>query len=151
MLSWVGAGQKLYFFVQKSWFSCNSKYFRQNIVMPCYSCYFCFFYILNFFQIIMVSLFLALHDQYLIMFKDSSVFEFNIFSFQAKYNNTVVFSVNSNYLFSRRKQEKNYCNKSLIKSTVYLLIFRQKSMNFEESPNLLMISYFTGEVRLGES
>ena len=151
MLTWVGAGQKLYFFVQKSWFSCNSKYFRQNIVTPCYSCYFCIFYILNFFQIIMVSLFLALHDQYLIMFKDSNVFEFNIFSFQAKYNNTVVFSVNSNYLFSRRKQEKDYRNKSLIKSTVYLLIFRQKSMNFEESPNSLMISYFTGEVRLGKS
>ena len=55
----------------------------------------------------MISLFLALHDQYLIMFKDSNVVEFNIFSFQAKYNNTVVFSVNRNYLLSRRKQEKN--------------------------------------------
>ena len=50
----------------------------------------------------MVSLFLACHDQYLIMFKDLNVFE----SFQTKYNNTAVFSVSSNYLFSRRKQEK---------------------------------------------
>ena len=61
-----------------------------------------FFHIFNFFQIVMVSLFLACHDQYLIMFKDLNVFE----SFQTKYNNTAVFSVSSNYLFSRRKQEK---------------------------------------------
>ena len=73
---------------------------------PCYSYYFCVFYIFHFFQIIMVSLFLARHDQYFIMFKDSKVFEFTNFQFKTKYNNNVVYSVNSNYLFSRGKQEK---------------------------------------------
>ena len=32
------------------------------------------------------------------MFKDSNVFEFTNFPFKTKYNNTVVYSVNSNYL-----------------------------------------------------
>ena len=41
------------------------------------------------------------------MFKDSNVFEFTNFPFKTKYNNTVVYSVNSNYLFLREKQEKN--------------------------------------------
>ena len=69
----------------------------------------------------MVSLFLLGHDQYLIMFKDSNVFEFTNFPFKSKYNNsdnnnnnsnnnnknnTVVYSVNGNYLFFRGKQEK---------------------------------------------
>ena len=36
---------------------------------------------------------------------------------------------------------------SLIKSTVYLLIFRQNSMIFEESPNSLTKPYFTGKLR----
>ena len=40
---------------------------------------------------------------------------------------------------------------SLIKSTAYLLIFRQNLMIFEVSPNLLTESYFTGELRPGES
>ena len=40
------------------------------------------------------------------MFKDSNVFEFTKFPFKTKYNNTVVYSVNSNYLFSREKREK---------------------------------------------
>ena len=40
---------------------------------------------------------------------------------------------------------------SLIKSTVYLLIFRQNWMIFEGSPNSLTKSYFTGQLRLGES
>ena len=40
------------------------------------------------------------------MFKDSNVFEFINFPFKTKYNNTVAYSVNSNYLFSRGKQEK---------------------------------------------
>ena len=151
MATWVGAGQKFYFFVQKSWFFCNSKYFSQTIMTPCYSYYFCIFYIFHFFQIIMVSLFLAWHDQYFIMFKDSNVFRFTNFPFKAKYNNTVAYSVNSNYLFSRRKQKKNCWNNSLIKSTVYLLIFRQNSMIFKGSPNSLKESYFTGELRLGES
>ena len=102
MPTWVGAGQKFDFFVQKSWFFCNSKHFRQSIMTPCYSCYFSIFYIFNSFQIMMVSLFLAPHDQYLIIFKDSNVFEFSNFSFQQ----SIIMSVNSNYLFSRRKQEK---------------------------------------------
>ena len=56
----------------------------------------------------MVSLFLARHDQYFMMYKDSNVFEFNNFPLKTKYNNAVVYSVDSNYLFSRGKQEKNY-------------------------------------------
>ena len=40
------------------------------------------------------------------MFKDSNVFKFTNFPFKAKYNNTVVYSVNSNCLFSRGKQNK---------------------------------------------
>ena len=36
----------------------------------------------------------------------------------------------------------------LIKSAVYLLIFRQNSMIFEGSLNSLTESYFTGELRL---
>ena len=55
----------------------------------------------------MVSLFLARHGQYFIMFKDLSVFEFTNFPYKAKYNNTVVYSVDSNYSFWRDKQDKN--------------------------------------------
>ena len=102
----TAAGQKFNFFVQKSWFICNSKYFRQNIMRPCYLWYFCFFSIFNFFQTLMVSLLLAGRDQYLIMFKDSGVFQFTNFPLNTKYNNTGVYSVNSNYLFSRTKHEK---------------------------------------------
>ena len=40
---------------------------------------------------------------------------------------------------------------SLIKSTMYLLIFRQNTMIFEGIPNSLTKSYFTGVLRLGES
>ena len=40
---------------------------------------------------------------------------------------------------------------SLIKSTVYLLIFHQNSMIFEGGPNSLTESYFTGEYGLVES
>ena len=58
----------------------------------------------NFFQIIMVSLFLAHHDQHFIMFKDSSFFEFINFPFKTNYNNTVVYSANSNHLFSKGKK-----------------------------------------------
>ena len=53
-----------------------------------------------------LSLSLAFHDQYSLMFKDSKVFEFTNFSFKRKYNNIAVYSVNSKYLFSRGKQEK---------------------------------------------
>ena len=65
---------------------------------------FCIFYIFHFFEIIMVSLFLAWH-QYFIMFKHSNVCGFTNFPFRTKYN-TVVYSVNRNYLSSREKQEK---------------------------------------------
>ena len=52
----------------------------------------------------MVSLFLARHDQYFIMFKDSTVFEFTSFPFKTRYNNTVVYSVNpSRPKLGRRK------------------------------------------------
>ena len=47
--TWVRASQKLDFFVQKSWVFGNSKHFSQNIMTPCYSYYFCIFYIFNFF------------------------------------------------------------------------------------------------------
>ena len=40
---------------------------------------------------------------------------------------------------------------SFIKSTVYLLIFRQYLMIFEGSPNSLTEPYFTGELGMGES
>ena len=73
---------------------------------PYYSYYFCIFHIFHFVQIIMVSLFLARHYQYLIMLKDSNIFEFATFPFKTKYNNTVVYSVNKNYLIWRGKQEK---------------------------------------------
>ena len=101
-MPWTEAGQKFDFFVQKSWSFCNSKHFCQNI-MTLY--YFKISSIFNFFQTIMVSLFLARHDHYF-LFKDSNVFEFTNFSFKIKYNNTVVYSVNSNYSFLRKKQEK---------------------------------------------
>ena len=84
------------------------------------------------------------------MFKDLSVFEFTNFSFKTKYNNTVVYSASSNYLFSRGKLKKCW-NNSLIKSTVYLLVFRQNSMIFKGSPKLLKESYFTGELGLEKS
>ena len=67
---------------------------------------FAFLSIFNFFQTIMVSLFLAGHDQYSIMFKDPNVFEFTNFPFKTKYNSTEYYSVNRNYLFSSIKQEK---------------------------------------------
>ena len=40
------------------------------------------------------------------MFKDSKIIEFTNFSFKTKYNNTVVYTANSIYLFSKREQEK---------------------------------------------
>ena len=108
---------KIWFFVQKSCYFCNSKHFCQSIMRPCYSCYFCVFYIFKFFQTIIVSLFLAGHDQYL---KHSNVFELINFSFQTKYNNTIAFLLIA-IIYSRgEKKEKNNCwNNSLIKSTVY--------------------------------
>ena len=55
--------------------------------------------IFYFFQILIVSLFLAPHD--FIMYKDSNVFKFTNFPFKRNYNDTVVYYVDSNYLFSR--------------------------------------------------
>ena len=43
----------------------------------------------------MVSLFLTRHDQYLIMFKHSNVFEVTNLLFQTKYNNAVALFANS--------------------------------------------------------
>ena len=94
---------KMWIFRIKELIFCNSKHFLQKIMTPCYSCHFCIFFIFNFFQIIMVSLFLAFYDQYSIMFKDSNVFEFTNFLFKTNYNNTVVYSFNSNCLFSKGK------------------------------------------------
>ena len=54
----------------------------------------------------MVCLFLTRRDQYFVMYKDSNVFQFTNFTVEAKYNNTVVYFVNSNSLFSRGKREK---------------------------------------------
>ena len=54
----------------------------------------------------MISLFLARHDHYF-MFEDSNIFEFIDFPFETKYNNAVVYSVKSNYLFTRKKQKQN--------------------------------------------
>ena len=119
MLTWVGAGQKFDFFVQKSWFFCNSKHFLQKIMTQCYSCYFCIFYIFSCFQIIMVSLFFAFHDQYF-MFKSSNIFEATNFPFKTKYNVTVVYSINRNCLFSRGKLEKKLLKQFF--DTLYLLI-----------------------------
>ena len=57
-----------------------------------------------------------------IMFKD---FEFTKFAFKTKYNNTVVYFVHSNCLFSRGKQEKNCWNIFLIQSTVNYIYCEQ--------------------------
>ena len=54
----------------------------------------------------MISVFLAFFDQYYIMNEDWNVFEYTNFPFKTKYNDTVVYSVDSNYLFSRAKQEQ---------------------------------------------
>ena len=55
------------------------------------------------------------------MFKDSNVFEFTNFPFKIKYNDTVVYSANRNYLFSRGKQEKKLL-KQLYDQIYYLFI-----------------------------
>ena len=115
---------------------------------PWYSFYFCTFCIVHFFQIIIVFLFLARHDQYFKMFKDSNVFEFIHFPFKTKHTNTMVYPVNSNYLFARGKQEKNCRNNSLIESTVYLLIFRNGVMvriKFREVRKKFIKLPFTGD------
>ena len=95
----------------------------------------------------MVSLFLAPHDQYLIIFKDSNVFEFSNFSFQQ----SIIISVKA-IIYSRGENKKKQLLKQFFdKSTVYLLIFRQNSLIFEGSPNSLTESYFPGKLKLGKS
>ena len=83
----------------------------------------------------MVSFFLAFYDQCSVMFRDSGAkiqtySNLPIFRWKQKYNNTVVYSVNSDCLFSRGKQEKSCWNNSLIKSSVQLIILRKKSIIF---------------------
>ena len=130
----VVTGQKFAFFVWKSWFFCNSKHFSQNIMMSCCWYYFCIFYIFHFFQIILVSLFLAWNNELFIMFKDS-----NLATFHSKQNIIILqFILLIAITYSRgENKKKNCCNDSLIKSTIYLLIFCQKLMIFERSPNSL--------------
>ena len=55
------------------------------------------------------------------MFGDSNVFEFTNFPFKTKYNNTVAYTVNSNYLLSRGKQEKKLL-KQFFDQIYYLFI-----------------------------
>ena len=90
----------------------------------------------------MVSLFFARRDQYFIMFKDSNVFQFTNFLFKTKYNTKLLFILLLAIIYSEDKTGKKIVEKK---------IFRQNSMIFEESPNSLTESYFTGELRLGES
>ena len=71
----------------------------------------------------MVSFFLAFYDLCSVMFRDSGAkiqtySNLSIFRSKQKCNNTVVYSVNSNCLFSKEKQEKNCWNNSFIKSSV---------------------------------
>ena len=63
------------------------------------------FFIFSIFFKSMVSLFLAWHDQYFIMFKDSNVFEFTIFHSEQSII-ILICSVNSNYLFSKEEKQK---------------------------------------------
>ena len=51
------------------------------------------------------------------MFKDSNLFKFTNFPFKTKYNNIVVYSVNSNYLFSKGKQKKK-----VVETTLWLYL-----------------------------
>ena len=146
----MGLVKNLTFLYKRADFYCTSRNFNQNMML-CYSIdtIFVFFYILHFFEIIIFSLFLAWLDQYFIMFKDLNIFKFTNFPFKTKYNNAVVYFINTNYSFSRGKQEKKLL-KQFFKTTIYLLIFRQNSMIFKGSPNSLNESYFTGELGLGE-
>ena len=117
-LLWLVAGQKFDFFVQKSWFFCNSKHFSQNIMMPCYWYYFCVFYIFHFFQIIMVSHFLAWPDQCFIMFKIRTFSNLPIF--HSKQSIIILqFILLIAITCSRGENKKKNCwNNSLIKSAV---------------------------------
>ena len=67
------------------------------------------FFIFRFFQIIMVSLFLARHDQHFIMFKDLSIFNFQFTNFpsKTKYDNTVVIT------YSQAENKKKIVEKIL--------------------------------------
>ena len=87
-------------------FTCSYKKADFSVIVNIKYLHVCMFYFFHFFKIIIVHLFLARHDQHFIMFINSNVFEFANFPFKRKYNNTAVYSANSNYLFSWGKQEK---------------------------------------------
>ena len=132
-------------------FTCSYKKADFSVIVNIKYLHVCMFYFFHFFKIIIVHLFLARHDQHFIMFINSNVFEFANFPFKRKYNNTAVYSGNSNYLFSWGNKKKNCWNDSLIKCTVYLIIFPQNSTIFKGSPKSLKESYITRKLRLGES
>ena len=73
------------------------------------------------------------------MLKDSKIFEFTNFILLIA------------TIYSRGENKKKKLLEQFFKSTVYLLIFRQNSMIFKGSPDSMKESYFTGEIRLGES
>ena len=58
----------------------------------------------------MVSLFLPGHDQYLIMFQDSNVFEFTNFPFKTKYNNSNNNNNNNNNNINNNNNNNNNNN-----------------------------------------
>ena len=151
MPAWVGAGQKIDFYVKTADFclivNISVKILWRHAILVIFA--FLHFFIFNFLQIIMVSLFLSFHDQHFIMFKDSNIYQFTNFPFKTKYNNTVVYFVNSNCLFSKGKQEK----KLLIQLCIYcaFIDILPKPFNkqiIEMSSNSLLESHFPGELRL---
>ena len=124
MPTWIEAGQKIDFFVQRADFSVivniSVKTFWRHAIHAIFAC----------FQIIMVSLFLARHDQYLMMFNDSNIFEFTNSSFPTK------FFLLTTIIYSRQNKKKTVVT-ILWLNLLYLLIFRKNSMNFEGSPILI--------------
>ena len=85
------------------------------------------------------------------MFKYSHILPFTNFLLKTKHNNTVVYPVNSNYLFSKEKQEK------IVETTLWLNLLcniiniRQNSMILEGSPDSVTEFYFPEKLRLGAS
>ena len=94
---------------------------------PCYSYYFCIFFIFRFFQIIMVSLFLARHDQHFILFKDLSIFNFQFTNFpsKTKYDNTVVIT------YSQAENKKKIVEKILWLNLLEAFFLRYTGLIFE--------------------
>ena len=125
MPAWVGAGQKIDFYVKTADFclivNISVKILWRHAILAIFA--FLHFFIFNFLQIIMVSLFLSFHDQHFIMFKDSNIYQFTNFPFKTKYNNTLVYFVNSNGLFLKENKKKIFWYNCVY--IVYLLIFCQ--------------------------